>query len=196
MFTSIGLKILNREASSPKNKPGLIVESLQLQAGQAIADIGSGGGYFTLEFARKVGKKGKVYAVDVRAKNLEFIKREAERKGVRNISLVLASENDANLRVAGLDFIFARNVFHHLPEPARYFRHLGRSLKTGAKAAIIEHKGQRRFSFVTIFKHYTHLQEILENMEDAGYFLLQQFDFLPDYTYTLFGVKSDLARAA
>ncbi len=196
MFTSLCLRMLNREASSPKNQSGLIVESLHIQAGQSIADIGSGGGFFALEFARQVGKKGKVYAVDIKAKNLDFVKREAERKGMQNISFVLASENDPDLPIAGLDFVFARNVFHHLPEPARYFRNLSRSLKTGAKVAIIEHKGNRRFSFVAIFKHYTPLQKILEEMEDAGYFPLKQFEFLPDYTYTLFGVKSDLACAA
>jgi tRNA A58 N-methylase Trm61 len=37
-----------------------MIENLQIREGQTIADIGSGGGYFTLGFARKVGKSGRV----------------------------------------------------------------------------------------------------------------------------------------
>ena len=68
MFTSIFLRSLNWEASLRKNNPQRMIENLQIREGQAIADIGAGGGYFTLEFARKVGKSGRVYAVDVKLK--------------------------------------------------------------------------------------------------------------------------------
>jgi hypothetical protein len=44
MFTSLLLKMLNKEASSSKNRPGEILENLQIRDGYAIADIGSGGG--------------------------------------------------------------------------------------------------------------------------------------------------------
>jgi arsenite methyltransferase len=61
MFTSIFLRFLSWEAALWKNNPQRIIENLQIREGQAIADIGSGGGYFTLEFARRVGKSGRVY---------------------------------------------------------------------------------------------------------------------------------------
>lgn len=66
MFTSLFLKILNKEASSAKSKPAEIIASLNIRKGDIIADIGSGGGYFTLAFAEKAGKTGRVYAADVK----------------------------------------------------------------------------------------------------------------------------------
>lgn len=48
MFTSLFLKMLNREATSRRSRPEEILEQLNIRAGQVIADIGSGGGYFTL----------------------------------------------------------------------------------------------------------------------------------------------------
>ena len=33
-----------------------------------------------------------------------------------------------------------RNVYHHLPEPARYFSRLRRFLKPGGRVAVVEHK--------------------------------------------------------
>jgi arsenite methyltransferase len=53
-------EMFNREASDPKNKPDDILNVLELQPGQKVADIGAGGGYFSLRFAEIVGKSGRV----------------------------------------------------------------------------------------------------------------------------------------
>jgi ubiquinone/menaquinone biosynthesis C-methylase UbiE len=189
MFTQLFLKMLNKEASSSKNKPKEIIDILQIREGQAIADIGSGGGYFTLEFAKRVGSRGKVYAVDTQLKNLDFIKYQSKREGLDNIDFMLATEDKTNLPEACLDLVFARNVFHHLPEPAKYFSNLKRFLKPGGKVAIIEHKPKGGFSFVAMFRHYTPAVVVLREMEGAGYFLVQSFNFLSAQTFNLFGVN-------
>ena len=67
-------KMFNRKASDPKNKPDQILETLTLQLGQNVADIGAGGGYFSLRFAEAVGNEGHVFAVDTDSNFLEFIK--------------------------------------------------------------------------------------------------------------------------
>lgn len=189
MFTSLFLKMLNRHAASRKNHPDRILESLRIQEGYRIADIGSGGGYFTLKFAKKVGKIGKVYAVDSQPKYLNFIRQQAEREGLDNIVFVSATEDEVNLPEPALDLVFARNVFHHLTEPAKYFRNLNRFLKPTGKVAVIDHKPKSGFSFVSIFRHYTPEGTILQEMEKAGYFLMESFDFLPEHTFVLFGLK-------
>ena len=187
MFTSLLLKMLNREAASPKNRAGEILENLQIREGSAIADIGSGGGYFTLEFARRVGSAGRVYAVDNRQKNLDFIRRLSEREGLDNVDFVLAEGDDMSLPTAGLDLVFARNVFHHLPEPGQYFENLKRFMRPDGKVALIEHKPKSGFSFVAMFKHYTPVETILRQMDNAGYSLEKPFD-LPNQTFELFVV--------
>ena len=165
------------------------IGSLQLQEGYAIADIGSGGGYFTLEFAKKVGRTGRVYAVDTQAKNLDFIKNRFDREGLDNIAFVLATREEMDLPEAGLDLAFVRNAFYHLPEPAKYFRNLKRFPKPREKVVVIEHKPTGGFSFVLMFKHYTPVEVILREMKNAGYLLVQSFDFLPEQTFNLFGTE-------
>jgi len=189
MLTSFFLKMLNREAASPKHKSERIIESLQIHEGHTIADIGAGGGYFTLKFARKVGKTGKVYGVDTQSKYLEFIRRQAEREGMDNIIFVLATEDKMDLPEAAFDLIFARNVFHHLTEPDKYFHHLKRFLKPSGKVAIIDHRPKSGFSFVSLFRHHTPKEVILQVMENAGYFLVESFNFLSEQTFNLFSVK-------
>jgi len=188
MFTSLLLKVLNREASSARSKPEEILEQLNIREGQAIADIGSGGGYFTLAFAKKAGKTGHVYAVDIKKKYLDFIRRRSKQARLDNIIFVLAGEGEMNLPEAGLDLVFARNVFHHLPDPSNYFANLIKYLKRDGKAAIIEHK-KKGFGFVALFGHHTSQDAIVREMERAGYYPAESFDFLPDQTFTLYALK-------
>jgi arsenite methyltransferase len=44
-------EMFNKRAAKPKYKADQIMETLSLKPGQIIADIGSGGGYFTCRFA-------------------------------------------------------------------------------------------------------------------------------------------------
>jgi arsenite methyltransferase len=189
MFTSLFLNILNKEASSPRSMPDEIVASLDIREGDVIADIGSGGGYYTLRFAGKVGKGGRVYAVDVKPKYLEFIRRKTAREGLDNVSCVLGTGDRVDLPEAGLDLLFARNVFHHLPDPAASFRTMRKYVKPGTRVAIIEHKPKRGFGFIALFKHHTPGETVVRQMEKAGYSLTASFDFLPDQTFHLFKVK-------
>lgn len=189
MLTSLFLRLLNREASTPRRKSGEIIGALQIQEGFRVADIGSGGGFFTLQFAGRVGKSGRVYAVDTRAEYLEFVRQEAEKAGMDNVAFVPAKKGDMALPEGSLDLVFLRNVFHHLPEPVKYFRDLRRFLKPDGKAAIIDHKKKAGFSFVALFKHYTLSEEIITVMEEAGYFPVESFDFLPEQTFNVFGLK-------
>lgn len=94
-----------------------------------------------------------------------------------------------DLPEAGLDLVFARNVFHHLPAPADYFRNVKKYLKPGGKVALIEHKPKRGFTFVALFKHHTPGATLVQEMEKAGYSLAGSFDFLPDQTFTVFYIK-------
>ncbi len=189
MFDSLFLRVLNWEASLPKNRAREIIESLEVQEGMKIADMGSGGGYFTLQFARIVGDTGRVYAVDNNPKNLDFVRQRAKRAGLDNIVSILPIGDDMGLPEGGLDLVFSRNVFHHLPEPTGYFKNLKRFLRASGRVVVIDHKPKGGFSFTAIFKHHTPVEVILRAMESAGYSLMQTFDFLPDQTFNLFGVK-------
>src|SRR5207247_10804347 len=55
-----------------------VVAVLHVAPGQGVADIGSGSGYFTMPFARAVGVKGKVYAVDIEPGMVEHVRTRAK----------------------------------------------------------------------------------------------------------------------
>lgn len=182
-------KMFNKKASDPKNKPDQILETLALQPGQNVADIGAGGGYFSLRFANSVGKKGLVYAVDTNPGFLEFIRNSAMEKGLNNIKTVLAAEDKLTFPEKSLDFVFLRNVYHHLPNRVEYSRNLAGLLRPEGKVVIIEYKRGGLFSFRRIFGHYVPREIIVEEMNQAGYQLKQSFDFLSKQSFAIFSLK-------
>ena len=98
-------RMFNKRASDPKNKPDRVLEALGLKKGQVIADIGSGGGYFSFRFCEMVGRGGKVYAVDTNDGFLKYIQTQAEKKGVDNLVTVPVTEDRIDLPKDGLDLI-------------------------------------------------------------------------------------------
>ncbi len=184
-------KMLNQKAAHPKNKPDQIIQSIGLKAEQTIADIGIGGGYFTLRFAEIVGEKGKVYAIDTNPKFLQFIKNNAKEKGLNNIFTILTKDK-LDLPENSLDFIFMRNVTHHISDRIEYFKNLKRFLKSNGKIIIIEYKKGKNFTFHGLFKHFVSEEGIIHEMEEAGYQLEKRFDFLPDQHFTIYSKRSEM----
>jgi ubiquinone/menaquinone biosynthesis C-methylase UbiE len=176
----------NRKASDPKNKPDEILKALGLQQGQKVADVGSGGGYFALRFAETVGIEGRVLAVDINQNFLEFIQNSAKEKGLVNVETVLTSKENTSLPEKNLDLIFMRNVCHHLTNRVEYFTQLKNALKPGGRIAIIEYRSGGRFSFHRMFGHYVSKKTIIKEVEEAGYQLEKDLDFLPEQSFTMF----------
>jgi len=178
-------KMFNQKASDLRNKPNQIIETIGLRSGQVVADIGSGGGYFTLRFAEIVGKEGRVYAVDTDEKLSQFVKNTARQKGLNNVITVLA-KSKLELPKESLDLVFMRNVTHHISDRVSYFRELRKFLKPYGKVVIIEYRKGKPFTFRGIFGHYVCKETIVREMEEAGYTFEGEFDFLPEQHLTIY----------
>ncbi|MEA3255283.1 MAG: class I SAM-dependent methyltransferase [Candidatus Altiarchaeota archaeon] len=178
--------MFNRKASNPKSRPDEILNALALQPGQNIADIGAGGGYFTLRFADAVGGGGRVYAVDTNPEFLEFIRDNAKEKGLSNVETIHATGNTLNLPEKSSDLVFMRNVYHHLSNRTEYFRNLRGALKPGGKVVVIDYKNQGFFSFRRFFGHHTPKETIMDELNDAGYDLMQEHDILPEQHFLVY----------
>jgi ubiquinone/menaquinone biosynthesis C-methylase UbiE len=183
--------MFNRKASNPKNKPDQIIEAIALTPGQSIADIGAGGGYFSLRFAERVGNEGKVYAVDANQEFLEFIKDSAKEKQLHNVITIVATEDRLDIPEKNLDYIFMRNITHHISNRVTYFAHLKNFLKPDGTVIIIEYKPTKSFSFRGLFKHHVPQEIIRREMEEAGYVLKKEFDFLPEQHFTMYSNRID-----
>jgi ubiquinone/menaquinone biosynthesis C-methylase UbiE len=195
MIERFQARMFNRKASDPKNRPDRILEVLKLQLGQSIADIGAGGGYFSLRFARAVGEEGHVYAVDTDPKFLKFIEEQARGNGCANVETILVGEDELELPERDLDMVFMRNVCHHLHDRAKYFANLRRTLKTSGRVAIIDYHPGGRISLHRAFGHSVSWRAIEEEMRKSGYRLREFHNFLTEQSFTIYSAEyGDNAR--
>jgi tRNA G46 methylase TrmB len=75
-------------------QPGRIMDALGIADGAVVADVGAGGGWFTVRMARRVGPNGLVLAEDIQRQMIESIERRLLREGLRNVRTVLGRDDD------------------------------------------------------------------------------------------------------
>src|SRR5262249_11599845 len=95
-------------------KPDEVVQALGVKNGDVVADIGAGTGYFTRRFAKAVEPDGKVYAVDVAADVLDYLKERADQEGLRNIVTIVSRDDDPMLPQGAVDLAFFCDTTHHI----------------------------------------------------------------------------------
>ena len=178
--------MFNKKASRKRSKSNEIIDILAIKKGNKIADIGSGGGYFTIKFAKLIGDEGQIYSIDVNSEFLKYIKIQAEKNGLKNISTIHTKSESPEMPKEKLDYIFIRNVFHHIPNRINYMKRLGDGLKENGKIIIIEHNGKGIFNFNKLFGHYVKSEKIKNEMEKAGYSINKEYDFINQQSFTIF----------
>jgi len=165
-------------------QPEKVIAVLQIRPGDQIADLGAGGGYFTFKLANAVGPTGKVYAVDIDREMTNLIAQEAEKDAVKNVATIVAKDDDPMLPQSGVDLVFTSNTYHHIGNRVAYFTKLRKYLRPGGKIAIIDY--DRRAWIEGLLRHYTPSEFIKREMEQAGYKLQQEFDFLERQSFLVF----------
>jgi arsenite methyltransferase len=169
-------------------QPDKVIAALNLHPGEVVADLGSGGGYFTFKLAREVAPSGKVYAVDVDKDMIELIAKRLKEESGNNVETILATATDPLLPQTGVDLIFTVNTYHHIANRLAYFANVRKYLRPGGRIAIIDL--DRRAWLEGLLGHYTPSETIKREMEQAGYALQQQLDFLDRQSFLIFSLKN------
>jgi ubiquinone/menaquinone biosynthesis C-methylase UbiE len=119
--------------------PSEVINSLELQSGTSVADIGAGTGYFTLPIARAVGSGGKVHAVDFQAGMLDILgKKLLEPNALTNITLVHGTATHTTLPDKCAEFVFLANIWHEVDDHALILKESARILKNKGRLAILD----------------------------------------------------------
>ncbi|MGE0450662.1 MAG: class I SAM-dependent methyltransferase [Vicinamibacterales bacterium] len=143
LFPPQDLGLLSAPDRDEWNKPDLIMDALGIADGAVVADIGAGGGWFTLRLARRVGPNGLVYAQDIQPQMIEAINRRVQQEGLSNVRTVLGTETDPRLP-SGLDAILIVDAYQEMDEPGRpevlqtLLRKMEQSLKPQGRLGVID----------------------------------------------------------
>ena len=175
------LEHLDSSERDQYQKPIQVIEALHLKPGQAVADLGSGSGYFTRRLVGAVTEAGKVYAIDVEPEMLQYAENSlVHMHAPYNAEFILARSDTPKLPVESVDLIFVCNVFHHLEDRTTYFRNAGSALKPDGRIAIIDFYHDERSGDLGFSKqHLVPRDTVIAEMTAAGYRLEREHSFLP-----------------
>ena len=126
-------------------RPDQIMDALHISDGAAVADVGAGGGWFTVQLARRVGPRGVVYAEDIQPQMTELIRRRARRENLSNVKTLLGTANDPKLP-HGIDAVLIVGAYHEMAcavgpscqAPVPLLKNVERSLKPQGSLGIVD----------------------------------------------------------
>ncbi len=121
--------------------PGAVVRTAGIYEGMAVADFGSGSGFFTRAAAREVGEGGVVWAVDINRELLPRIKKLAEGEGLHNVEVLhgnIEVVGGTNLPPNTFDFCILANVLFMLDDKGECLAEMSRVLKKGGHALVVD----------------------------------------------------------
>jgi ubiquinone/menaquinone biosynthesis C-methylase UbiE/mono/diheme cytochrome c family protein len=178
----------DRPDRDKEERPDALLDALHIRPGTAVADIGSGTGYFTWRLAQRVGPTGKVYAVDVQQEMLDRTKATVDERTLKNVEYVLGTDTSARLPAASIDLAFVAYTFHEFAEPTETVQSIRRALKPGGRLFVLEYAKESAIAPASPL-HRMSFDEIRREIEPAGFAIEQLLDFLPTQHGVVFTIK-------
>src|SRR5579872_2054941 len=108
----------------------------QLNAGETVLDLGSGGGIDVLLSARRVSPGGKAYGLDMTDDMLALARANQQKAGVENVEFLKGEIENIPLPDASVDVIISNCVINLSADKDRVLREALRVLKPGGRVAV------------------------------------------------------------
>ena len=107
-----------------------------LQPGEVVLDLGSGGGIDVLLSARRVGPTGKAYGLDMTDEMLALARENQEKAGLTNVEFLKGEIETIPLPDESVDVVISNCVINLSPDKDRVLAEALRVLRPGGRFAV------------------------------------------------------------
>ncbi len=167
-------------------KPDAIMDALGIYDGSSVADLGAGGGWFTVRLARRVGPTGIVYAQDIQKPMIESMERRFRREGLRNVTTVLGTPDDPKLP-APVDAVLIVGVYGELARPVELLKNVRTSLRPAGRVGIVDFRKDGLGPGPDLIEERVDEAVVIKDAEAAGLRLIDRSTALPFQYLLIFG---------
>lgn len=150
-----------------------VMDILKITEGKSVADIGAGSGWFTVRAAKRVGAKGKIFAVEINQEAINYINDRAKKENFTNIQTILGAEDNPNLPKNSTDAVLILKTYHEIAEPVKVLKNLRQSLKKNALMGVIDKNGKGD-------DHGINKEIVIDEAKRARFVLVEEHDFVKD----------------
>ena len=166
-------------------QPDEVVEALEIEPGQVVADIGAGNGYFVDRLSAEVGADGRVYATEVQEIMLRDLRARVEENGLSNVEVVHSAFDDPSLPEACCDLMFFANVYKEIQDRVAYMRRVRKTLRSGGRVVILGFRADIRGPGPPA-EVRLHSERVVEELASAGFTLRDRHQFLSRQYFLVF----------
>ena len=155
----------------------MVMDQLELESDDVVADIGAGSGYFTFLIAPLI-PEGKVYAVDIQPEMLDFINQKKKRLKSGKVETIHSTIEDTRLPEDSVDLIILVDAYHEFSHPREMGESMAKGLKPGGRIVFLEYRGEDPSVPIKPLHKMT-VKQVTREMEAIGLEFVEVRDFLP-----------------
>jgi len=114
-----------------------LLATLQVSAGDWVADVGAGGGYYSVRLADLVGADGRVFAEDISIS--AWLNARFKAFNLHNVEVVKGENDDPKLPAERLAVVLIVDSYHHFTNYPAMLEKILHELKPGGRLAIADY---------------------------------------------------------
>lgn len=154
-----------------------ILAAVGLEPGDRIADVGAGTGLFLGPFAAAVGPTGRVYAVDISPRLVEFVERRIDEEKLANVAVVLSTEDSTKLSAGSVSHVFVCDAYHHFGKYPEMLASIRQALVPGGEFVVVDFERIPGVTREWLLEHVrADKQTVREEIEAAGFEFLGEVE--------------------
>lgn len=131
---------LERPQREDEERTDLLIEALKFREGEVVADIGCGSGFISRKIARKIGRTGVIYGVDIQQEMLDLLAKRMAQFEIDTVRPVLGTPTDPKLPPDSCDTMILVDVYHEFDFPYEMVHRMIAGLKKGGRIVFVEYR--------------------------------------------------------